>query len=139
MVIGRKLTRFPGAQDITKISITGLEEAEYLDKLDAAKPKTQSGAKTIASETDAIYTPAKGPAEPVVVSEAGTKKYSVVRDNLADVVVWNPWIDKAAGMGDFMPKDGWKNMLCIEPGAVKGWQTLEPGDAFEGAQTIYAL
>lgn len=52
------------------------------------------------------------------------------------MVVWNPWIEKAKGMADFEPKDGYKNMLCVEPGAVATWQVLEPGDAFEGAQTI---
>lgn len=65
------------------------------------------------------------------------EKFRVVRDNLDDVVVWNPWVDKAAGMGDFQPKDGWKNMVCVEAGAVSSWQKLEKGDAFEGAQTIY--
>lgn len=65
--------------------------------------------------------------------------FSVVRDSLNDLVVWNPWVEKAQGMGDFAPKDGYKNMICVEAGSVKGWQTLEPGDAFEGAQTIYAL
>jgi len=39
-------------------------------------------------------------------------------------------------MGDFAPKDGYKNMLCVEPGSVGTWQVVEPGDAFEGAQTI---
>jgi glucose-6-phosphate 1-epimerase len=28
-------------------------------------------------------------------------------------VVWNPWIDKAARLGDLGP-DGWRHMLCIE-------------------------
>lgn len=73
------------------------------------------------------------------VVEGGKKTFSVVRDNLNDLVVWNPWTEKAAGMGDFAPKDGWKNMICVEAGSVRGWQTLEAGDAFEGAQTITAL
>lgn len=124
--------------DVTKVSVTGLEEAEYVDKVDGATTKKQDGSVSIASETDRIYTPVKGHSEPVVVNEGGEKVFSVVRDNLDDVVVWNPWIEKAAGMGDFEPKDGWKNMLCIEAGAVKGWQKLEPGDQFEGAQTIFA-
>lgn len=75
----------------------------------------------------------------MVVNEGGKKAFSVVRDNLNDVVVWNPWIEKAGGMGDFSPKDGYKNMICIEAGSVAGWQTLEAGDAFQGAQTIVAL
>ncbi|KAJ9151934.1 Glucose-6-phosphate 1-epimerase [Pleurostoma richardsiae] len=125
-------------KDITKVEVTGLEDSEYIDKVDSLAAKKQAGAVTFAGETDRIYTPAKAPSAPVAVVEAGKKKYSVVRDNLTDVVVWNPWVEKAAGMGDFSPKDGWKNMVCVEAGSVKGWQTLEPGDAFEGAQTITA-
>lgn len=62
--------------------------------------------------------------------------YSVVRDNLDDVVIWNPHETKVNSIADFAPKDGWRNMICVEAGAVKGWQRLEPGDAFEGAQVI---
>ncbi|KAK6948879.1 hypothetical protein Daesc_008950 [Daldinia eschscholtzii] len=122
--------------DISKIQVTGLEESEYIDKVDAASTKTQSGAITITGETDRVYTPAKGPSHPVVVSEDGEAVYSVVRDNLKDVVVWNPWQQKAESMGDFEPKDGYKKMICIEAGSVRGWTTLDPSDAFEGAQTI---
>ena len=63
-------------------------------------------------------------------------QFRVTRDNLSNVVVWNPWVDKAQGMADFAPKDGYKQMLCVEPGAVGSWQSVEAGDAFEGAQTI---
>ncbi|KAI0839305.1 galactose mutarotase-like protein [Hypoxylon sp. FL0890] len=122
--------------DISKIQVTGLEDSEYIDKVDAAKAKKQSGAVTITGEVDRVYTPAKGPSSPVVVTEEGETVFSIVRDNLKDVVVWNPWTDKAAGMGDFEPKDGFKNMICIEAGSVKDWITLDPKDAFEGAQTI---
>ncbi|KAH8682332.1 galactose mutarotase-like domain-containing protein [Xylariales sp. PMI_506] len=122
--------------DISAVTVTGLEEAEYVDKVDSLKTKTQSGSITITSETDRVYSPVKTSSKPVVVSEGGSPKFTVVRDNLDDVVVWNPWIEKAAGMGDFEPKDGYKNMICIEAGSVKSWTKLEAGDAFEGAQVI---
>ncbi|KAK0669380.1 galactose mutarotase-like domain-containing protein [Cercophora samala] len=118
--------------DITNVSISGLDNSSYIDKVDAASTKTQSGEIRIEGETDRVYT-ADGP---VTVSEGGKTLYTVTRDNLSNVVVWNPWIEKAQGMGDFEPKDGYKEMLCVEPGSVGGWQTLEKGDAFEGAQTI---
>ncbi|KAF6838583.1 aldose 1-epimerase family protein [Colletotrichum plurivorum] len=124
--------------DITKVQVQGLDGAEYTDKVDSGASKTQSGPITIDSETDRIYTPTGGPKTPVTVTEGGEPVYSVVRDNLENVVVWNPWVDKANSIGDFAPKDGYKNMLCVEPGSVKGWQKLEPGDAFEGAQSITA-
>lgn len=73
----------------------------------------------------------------MTISESGTQRFRIVRDNLDQVVVWNPWIEKSESMKDFSPKDGYKNMVCVEPGSVKGWQKLEAGDAFEAAQMIY--
>lgn len=70
-----------------------------------------------------------------MVSEGGTKKYEVVRDNLKEVVVWNPWTD-CKDIGDFKPTDGYKEMLCVEAGAVKGWLNLDQGETFEGGVTI---
>jgi len=124
-------------QDIANVQVTGLEDSEYIDKVDGLKVKTQSDAVTFTGETDAVYTPAKGPSHPLIISEGGKTRFRILRDNLEDAVVFNPWIDKANSMGDFEPKDGWKNMVCVEPGTVKGWQKLEKGDAFEAAQTIY--
>ena len=60
----------------------------------------------------------------------------IIRDRLEDTVVWNPWTEKAKAMGDFEPKEGYKNMLCVEVGAVNGWQKLEAGDTFEGGQML---
>ncbi|KXJ86253.1 galactose mutarotase-like domain-containing protein, partial [Microdochium bolleyi] len=123
-------------RDINAISVTGLEDSPYLDKVDGAKTKTQSSAITITEETDRVYTPSTEPSQPVVVSAGGEQLFTVVRDGLRDVVVWNPWVDKANSIGDFEPKDGYKNMLCIEAGSVRGWTKLEPGEAFEGGQMI---
>ncbi|KAH8844466.1 hypothetical protein MCOR07_010689 [Pyricularia oryzae] len=127
-------------KDINNVTIEGLENASYIDKVDNASTKTQDTAPlAINGETDRIYTPVGGPRAPVTVLEGGQKTFEVVRDgNLDDVVVWNPWTEKANSIGDFEPKVGFNNMLCIEPGAVRAWQTLEAGDALEGAQTIRA-
>ncbi|KAH7153143.1 galactose mutarotase-like domain-containing protein [Dactylonectria macrodidyma] len=122
--------------DISSTEVSGLEDSEYIDKLANQAVVTQSGAISFAAETDRIYTPAKGPKHPVVISTAGKPLFRIVRDNLDQVVVWNPWVDKAAATKDFNPKDGWKKMVCVEPGSVKGWQKLEAGDAFEAAQSI---
>lgn len=123
-------------QDITTVEVGGLEDSAYVDKVDGLQTKTQSSAVAITSETDRVYTPAKGPSHPLVISEGGAPRFSIVRDKLDQVVVWNPWVDKAAGMADFGPDDGYKNMICVEAGAVNGWTKLDKGDAYEGAQTI---
>jgi glucose-6-phosphate 1-epimerase len=72
------------------------------------------------------------------VTEDSKPKFKITRDALPNVTVWNLWNEKAAGMGDFAPKDGWKNMICVEPGVVGSWTKLEAGDAWEGSQIIAA-
>ncbi|KAH8899279.1 galactose mutarotase-like protein [Thozetella sp. PMI_491] len=124
--------------EISNVEVHGLDGSEYLDKVGPLTTKKQSAAVTFSGEVDRVYTPVGGPSTPVTVVEDGKTKYTVLRDNLNDVTVWNPWTEKANSIGDFAPKDGFHKMVCIEPGAVRGWQTLEPGDAFEGAQTIVA-
>ncbi|KAM0282587.1 hypothetical protein ACHAQH_002955 [Verticillium albo-atrum] len=126
--------------DVTALHLLSLDAAPYLDKTESLAAKTQSGPLALTGETDRIYTPTGGPKVPIVVADAtsGRKLYSLTRDNLDDVVVWNPWEAKAKSMPDFSPDEGWRNMVCVEAGAVKGWQKLEAGDAFEAAQVITA-
>jgi len=42
-------------------------------------------------------------------------------------------------MGDFAPKDGFKEMICVEAGQVGGWSKLDAGETFEGKQFIKAF
>ncbi|KAG5982332.1 hypothetical protein E4U55_002046 [Claviceps digitariae] len=132
------LHTYLNVKDISTVKITGLENSEYIDKMDDAKVKTETSSPVVfSSETDRVYTPAGGATHPIVISDSGVTRFRVVRDNLDQVVVWNPWIEKSKGMDDFTPKDGYKNMVCVEAGSVNCWQKLDKGDAFEGAQTIY--
>lgn len=126
-------------QDITKVGISGLASSKYIDKVAAGAVKTESASSvSITGETDRVYTPAGGASSPIVVTEGGQRAFEVVRDNLEDAVVWNPWVEKANGMGDFAPKDGYKNMICVEAGQVSGWLKLDAGETFEGGQIIRA-
>ncbi|KAF2136234.1 uncharacterized protein K452DRAFT_362669 [Aplosporella prunicola CBS 121167] len=125
-------------EDITRASVTGLLGVSYTDKVLNASMHTQGDANlTITGETDRVY--AAIPQSTTTVLAGDKPRFDVVRDNLPDTVVWNPWKEKAAAMGDFAPDDGYKHMLCVEAGSVKGWATLEAGDTWEGGQTIKSL
>ncbi|CCE64088.1 hypothetical protein TPHA_0G02530 [Tetrapisispora phaffii CBS 4417] len=63
--------------------------------------------------------------------------HGLIRENLSDAVVWNPWIKKSAGMGDFEPKDGYKNMLCVEPGHIHDLVTLRAKQKWSASQYMY--
>jgi glucose-6-phosphate 1-epimerase len=109
----------------------------YVDKVLNATTHTQSGDISITGEVDRVYKTI--PQSTTSVLQSGTPRFDVIRDNLEDTVVWNPWVEKAKGMGDFEPKDGYKNMLCVEVGAVNGWQKLDGGEGWEGGQLIKSL
>ncbi|MCJ1471766.1 hypothetical protein MMC13_000406 [Lambiella insularis] len=123
--------------DISKVSITGLEELQYVDRVSGEKQATaQQTSITFRKETDRVYTKAE---KPITVLENDKPRFKVKRDALSDVVVWNPWEEKAKGMADFAPADGYKSMVCVEAGSVGQWMTLEGGDTWEGGQRIKAL
>lgn len=107
----------------------------YIDKVLDAKESTESNDQIkITGEVDRVYK--NIPQDTTSVLEGGTPRFDVVRDNLSDSVVWNPWIEKAKSIGDFAPKDGYKNMICVEVGALDGWQKLDGGETFEGGQIM---
>lgn len=91
----------------------------------------------IEGEVDRVYTSI--PQNTTSVLESGKARFDIVRDNLADAVIWNPWKEKAVGMGDYEPKDGYKTQLCVESGAVAGFTKLDGGEQWEGGQIMKAL
>jgi len=104
-----------GVGDVRKVEIQGLSGSTYLDRLDADTRKVQSGAVTIASETDRVYlatAPECSINDPVlnrsiqISSEGGNSK-----------VVWNPWSEKAAKLGDLGESD-YLQMVCVESGNI---------------------
>ncbi|OJJ44541.1 hypothetical protein ASPZODRAFT_134623 [Penicilliopsis zonata CBS 506.65] len=124
--------------DISKIRVKGLESKTYVDKVLNASIHTEtSPSLAITQETDRVYQ-ALDAGVPVVISSADDDQpiFSITRKALDDVVVWNPWADKAKGMADFAPDEGFKNMICVEAGSVASWQTLEAGETWEGGQFI---
>lgn len=122
-------------KDISKTSVTGLLGTSYVDKVMNASEHTESNNEIrIAGEVDRVYKSIKQNTTSIL--EDGTPRLDVVRDNLSDSVVWNPWKEKAGAMGDFAPRDGYRNMICVESGAVDGWQTVEPSATWEAGQTM---
>jgi glucose-6-phosphate 1-epimerase len=52
-----------------------------------------------------------------------------------DVVVWNPWSERAAALPD-LPDDDWRRMLCIEAARIGRPIRLAPGAHWQGSQTL---
>ncbi len=97
--------------DATKASVAGLDGAEYLDKTDAYRKKTQQGDVVITSETDRVYLNTSRALE--LTDPVLHHHISVTKVNSRTTVVWNPWMEKARALSD-LGEDQWKRMLCIE-------------------------
>ncbi|KAF3480874.1 MFS transporter [Arthroderma uncinatum] len=98
-------------EDISKIRIGGLQSKTYVDKVrDASTFTEESAAIGISSEVDRVYQ-SLDPKTPVTVTSEDNKPvFSITRESLNDMVVWNPWVEKAKGMADFTPDEAYKNM-----------------------------
>ncbi|CAG8475428.1 6810_t:CDS:2 [Ambispora leptoticha] len=121
--------------DISKVSILGLSNLTYTDKVLNGTRALESREKiTIDQEVDRVYENVASD-EIVVDLQEGKGNFHVKPSNLRDTVVWNPWIDKSRGMSDFDDEE-YKLMVCVETGTVADYIPLSPGHNWQGSQIL---
>lgn len=120
--------------DVSAVRLEGLGGMRYRDRTNhdgvAVAP---AGALIVSGEIDRIYADAP---RRLVVAEPG-RRLAIEADGFPDVVVWNPWKEKARLLPD-LPDDGWRQMLCVEAAAVVVPLRLAPGERWIGRQTLTA-
>jgi glucose-6-phosphate 1-epimerase len=121
ITISQALHSYFQVGDISKTRVLGLDATDYLDKVGDTARKTQAGPVTIESEVDRIYTDVTG--EQVIDDASLGRKIHITSRGCSTAVVWNPWADIAASMGD-LGDDDYKKMLCVET-ANAGPETVE--------------
>lgn len=118
--------------DVRQITLAGLDQAPYLDKVAGAE-FTQSGDLTLTGETDRVYA---SNGEILLTDPVAGRTLTISKSGSADTVIWNPWADKAAAMTDF-GDDEWTSMVCIEAANAPGHEvTLRPGETHHLKQRI---
>jgi len=121
ITISQALHSYFQVGDISKVRVLGLDGTDYLDKVDGAARKTQTGPVTIEGEVDRIYTGVTG--EQVIDDESLGRKIHITSRGCSTAVVWNPWSKIAASMGD-LGDDDYRKMICVET-ANAGPETVE--------------
>ena len=114
--------------DIRAVSIKGLGETTYLDKVANFAQKTETDeAIRIASEVDRIYVNTSAPVE--ILDARLSRKIVIQKQSSLSTVVWNPWIAKAQQVPDFGNEE-YERMVCVESGNVSPNQLrLPPGQS----------
>jgi D-hexose-6-phosphate mutarotase len=112
--------------DIERVSIAGLEQTEYLDKVeDFARKRQPDGPIRFAGETDRVYLETTATCR--IVDPAWSRTILVAKSGSRTTVVWNPWAERAKTFADFAGDD-WRRMVCVETAnAREAAIRLEPG------------
>ncbi|MFT4295316.1 MAG: D-hexose-6-phosphate mutarotase [Micropruina sp.] len=124
--------------DVRAITIEGLDGATYLDKNlpEPAFDQVQEGPLRLTGPTDRVHLHEGA----VTVDDPGLGRgLRLSAEGSANVVVWNPWEQAAAGMADMGPGE-WTGMVCVEAANVfADAVTLLPGESWTISQRIEVL
>jgi len=124
ITISQALHTYFKVGDVSKVLLHGLDDVKYLDKLDGFKQKYQHGPLTFKNEVDRIYLDTAG--DCVIEDKILNRNIVINKCGSHSTVVWNPWQETAAKMGD-LGEEGYKKMLCVErSNAAEDIITIEP-------------
>jgi len=117
---------FPVA-DVGTASVHGLQNAEFIDKTDAMRLKTDlAEAVSFAGETDRLYLDT--PSVLSLEDPASLSRIVFAKAGSLSSVVWNPWVTKAAALADLGDEE-WREFVCVEQvNAARNAVTLPAGE-----------
>jgi len=121
--------------DIEKANISGLQGLHYLDKTLPDTPKLLEERDQVALSgwTDRVYL---GPCPDVNIEGViGNGKIKLSSKNLPDTVVWNPWQEKAAAMGD-LGAEAYPKFICVEAGGCVEAITVPPAQSWTASHKM---
>jgi glucose-6-phosphate 1-epimerase len=97
--------------DVAAVRLEGLDAVHFLDNTDSNAAKVQHGDVTIASATDNAFLGTQNDVD--LIDPELRRHIRLEKANSLTTVVWNPWREGAARLGDL--GDGeWTQFLCVE-------------------------
>lgn len=102
--------------DVYRVSVAGLEDCDYLDKVDQFQRKQQVGAVNMKSQTDRVYLDTEATC---VISDPGMgRSIHIAKRGSRTTVVWNP-AERAAQMPDIGAGNE-REFICVETANAAG-------------------
>jgi glucose-6-phosphate 1-epimerase len=100
---------------IYDISITGLSDVSYIDKIAGITTTETATPIRIEQEVDRVY---HDTTDTVEILDSGLgRRVRIEKSGSQSTVIWNPWIDKSKRMLDF-GDDEYLKMVCVESGNI---------------------
>lgn len=120
--------------DINRTEIRGLHEVTYMDALRTRNYGVQNADPlTIEEHTDRIYLNA--PDTVRLLDRLMGREYTVTKQNIKDLVVWNPWENGSKAFADLGAHE-YLSFVCVEPAIVNQKITLGPREKYECGQEL---
>lgn len=136
VTISQALHTYFEVGDISQVQLLGLENHDYLDKADNGLTRQQSGPVIIENEVDRIYTETLN--DLFIDDTSLARKIHITASGSETAVVWNPWAEIAASMGD-LNNDDYQQFLCVETvNAVNDTVNIQPGNQYH-LQVNYSI
>lgn len=129
------LHNYLAVPDSKKISIEGIHQGvQYKDKTKDMKMFSWGGGPlTIKGETDSVFQ--KIPSQELKLDYGNGSGLIIHFRGFEDTTIWNPTEIRGRGIAD-MEDNGWDRYVCIEPGYVREFKSLKPGEEFLGQQVL---
>ena len=126
VTVTEALHTYFGVGDVREMTIRGLEDLEYLDKVNDNRRQHQSGPITIGGETDRVYISTQG--DCFIEDPLLNRIIRIEKSGSQSTIIWNPWEKKARRLGDLGETD-FLRMVCVESGNVADNRiSLKPGE-----------
>ena len=112
--------------DVANVGLQGLDAVQFLDNTDSNRAKVQHGDMTIASPTDNAFLGTQNDVD--LIDPKFRRHIRLKKVNSLSTVVWSPWREGAARLGDLGDGD-WTQFLCVEASNIlTASVTLSPGE-----------
>jgi len=110
-VISQALHTYFNISDVEHISVSGLDNKNYLDKLENFDSKRQRGDVVVTEEIDRVYQQAP---ESVWLKDAGFNRTIHIKSSGSNTtVIWNPWSTSVTEIAD-IDDSKYRNFVCVE-------------------------
>lgn len=118
---------------VAECTVRGLTLLPYRDSTDGGRVvQDLADGLAIDREIDRIYSGVTGS----LMLDAPARRVTLTQNGFEDVVVWNPWRDKARVLDDLAPHE-YQHFVCLESALIAHPQTLLPAQSWSGEQRIY--
>lgn len=112
MPISWALHSYLPVNDISSVSVDGLDQCQYLDTVGNLSNETQAGSVYFNGEVDRVYAQV-----PKIQTIKTVPPISITADNCPTAIVWNPGCELASNMGD-LGAEASTTFVCVERGAA---------------------